>query len=271
MPRFRRFALYARYGWCSFQRRAAYRLANWTGIAVNFFFFLIHAQIYLAFFGERDQVVGWRPEDAVLYFGISESLLMVLGAFPGYSGWELMERIRTGAVTLDLTRPVRLYPRDLAERCGGAAYAFATRTIVLLIGVALVYGVVPPLRSELLLLPLVLAIGIAISATLWFLMSASAFWIEHAQGPMGALMILSWLFGGAAIPLDFYPDSLRMVCDVLPFRATIYTPVALAAGRLEGTALAFGLAHQVAWLSILVVLARAVEERGVRRLVAHGG
>lgn len=73
---------YLSYARCAFQRRAAYRLANFTGIAVNFFFFLMHAQVFLAFFGEREVLGGWRPRDAVLYFAASESLLMVLMAFP---------------------------------------------------------------------------------------------------------------------------------------------------------------------------------------------
>jgi ABC-type uncharacterized transport system permease subunit len=61
------------------------------------------------------------------------------------------------------------------------------------------------------------------------------------------------------------------VCDLLPFRAALYTPVALLAGKLEGGPLAFGLAHQVVWFGLLALLAHQIESRGVRRLVAQGG
>jgi ABC-type uncharacterized transport system permease subunit len=71
---------YAHFARCAFQRRAAYRLANWSGITVNFFFFfLIHAQVFFAFFGARPSMVGWSAEDAVRYFATSEALLMVFG------------------------------------------------------------------------------------------------------------------------------------------------------------------------------------------------
>ena len=73
---------YVWYARLAFQRRAAYRLANLTGITVNFFFFLIQAQVYFAFFAGRADVAGWSAPDAVLYFATSESLLMVLGAMP---------------------------------------------------------------------------------------------------------------------------------------------------------------------------------------------
>lgn len=267
-PRVRPYLHYAR---CAFQRRAAYRLANWTGIAVNFFFFLIHAQIYFAFFAGRADVVGWSARDAILYFAISESLLMVIGVFPSQGGQELMERIRSGDVAVDLARPVELYPRDLAERFGSAGYFLLARTVALYLGCTLLYGLSAPLRPELLLWPLSLALGIAISGSLVYLACATAFWTEHARGPVGVITLIGWFLGGAVLPLDFYPDWLRTLCDALPFRGSLYAPVALAAGKLEGSALAFSFAHQIVWLGLLVLAAREVEARGVQRLVLHGG
>jgi ABC-2 type transport system permease protein len=261
---------YVWYARLAFQRRAAYRLANFTGITVNFFFFLIQAQVYFAFFAGRADVAGWSAPDAVLYFATSESLLMVLGAMPSW-GMLLMERIRTGEVVLDLAKPVTLYPREIAERFGSGAYFLATRTVVLYGAAVWLYDLAPPARLELVLLPLSLVLALTVSASIWYLVNATAFWTEHAMGPVQANVLLLWLFGGVLLPLDFLPDWLRLAGDVLPWRAAIYTPVALAAGRLEGAALAFGLAHQAVWLVLLALAARAVEARGVRRLVVHGG
>jgi ABC-2 type transport system permease protein len=253
----------------AFQRRAAYRLANWTGIAVNFFFFLVHAQIYLAFFAGRT-VDGWRSEDAVLYFATSEALLMVLGAFPNW-GHDLMFRIRSGEVGLDLARPVNLYERDLAERFGSALYFLAARSLVIYAGACWLYGLHPPLGPSLLAAPLAVALGVAISGSLWYLANATAFWTEHAIGPYRAMTFALALFGGLFVPLDFYPPAFRTLCDWLPFRAAIYTPVAVCSGKLVGEALALALTQQVAWIVVLATVARSVEARGVRRLVVLGG
>jgi len=262
--------LYLEYVRLAFARRAAYRLANWSGITVNFFFFLVHAQVYLAFFGSRASVVGWTAHDAVLYFATSESLLMVLGAFPAW-GHDLMFRIRSGDVTLDLSRPVDLYARDLAERAGSALYFLGTRSVVLYLGAVWFYRLSPPWGSELLAVPLTLALGVAISGSLWYLANAVAFWTEHSMGPYRATMFALALFGGLFVPLDFYPAGFRLLCDVLPFRGALYTPIATAAGRLHGRELSGALLHQAAWLAALAVLARSMTTRGVRRLVVHGG
>lgn len=261
---------YLHFARCSFQRRAAYRLANWAGILVNFFFFVLHAEVILAFFGARGPVAGWSAEEAVLYYATSQALLMVVGAFPDRM-FPLYERIRSGDVALDLARPVELLPRELSERFGTALYYLAARAAPIYAAGLLLYGVAPRVDAAWLLAPLSLALAVAVGGALWYLANAAAFWTEHAMGAIHAMMLLLIFFGGLEVPLDFYPAWLRSVCDALPFRAAFYTPIALLTGTLRGGELAFALAHQVVWLGLLVAAARAVEARGLRRLVVQGG
>jgi len=261
---------YLEFARLSFQRRAAYRLANWSGVLVNFFFLLVHAQVLLGFFRARGNAAGWAPNDAVLYFATSESLLMVIGIFPDFR-YNLAERVRTGEIVSDLVRPVTLYWRELAERYGTGAYYLVTRAPAVFGAGWLVYGLLPPLRWELVLFPLSLALAVAVSAGLWFLACSAAFWRENASGEMSAIVFVNTLLGGVFVPLDFYPEALRWTADLLPFRATLYTPVAIFTGKLSGTALAFGLAHQVVWVVGLAALAGLLESRGLRRIAAHGG
>ena len=262
---------YVQFARCAFQRRAAYRLANWTGVAVNFFFFLVHAQLFLALFGTRGAVAGWQAAEAVRYFATSEALLMVLGVMTTQTGLEFTERIRSGDVAVDLVRPVRLWARCLAESYGSAAYYVLMRASILYVAAVVLYGLALPLRPEVLLAPLSIVLGIAIASTLMYVASASAFWTEQAHGPQSALLVAIFFFGGIAVPLDFYPTPARTLADLLPFRGAVYTPVALASGKLSGAPLLFGLLHQVAWLAALVFLAHHIERRGAARLAVHGG
>jgi len=262
---------YLHFARCAFQRRAAYRLANWTGISVNFFFFLIHAQVFFAFFGARQIVSGWTAEDAVLYFATSEALLMVLGLMSTGAGMEFADRVRNGDVAIDLARPVRLWARFVAESYGSGAYYAVTRTIVLYGAAVLLYRLPLPLRPEVLLAPLSILLAIGVAAAMMYLASATAFWSEQPQGTLNILLVAIFFFGGIVVPLDFYPTAARLAADVLPFRAAIYTPVALSAGKLSGGALAFGLFHQLFWLALLLFLAAEVERRGLARVAVQGG
>jgi ABC-2 type transport system permease protein len=264
-------SVYPRFARCAFQRRAAYRLANWTGVAVNFFFFLVHAQVFFAFFAGRARVAGWSVDEAVRYFATSEALAMVLGVLWQQSLISLAERIRSGDVAVDLARPVHLWMRYLAEGYGTAIYYAATRMLVLYSSAMLLYQLPLPRGPALLWSPISVAFGVGIVAALGYLAAATAFWIEHAHGPIGAAILLLSFFGGLVVPLDFYPEPARVLADVLPFRGGVYTPIAITNGTLHGGALWFGLIHQVVWLALLLWLAHAVEERGMRHLAAHGG
>lgn len=261
---------YLQFARLAFQRRATYRLANWTGVAVNFFFLLVHAQVLLGFFRARGDTMGWTANDAVLYFAASESLLMVVGVFPDYR-FNLAERVRSGEIVSDLVRPVTLYGRDVAERYGTGLHYLVTRTPAVFAAGWLVYGLLPPLRWELALFPVSLALAIAVSAGLWFLACSSAFWRESASGELSAIVFVNTFLGGVFVPIDFYPPVMRWVADVLPFRATLYTPVAIFTGRLTGSALAYGLLHQVVWVAALSMIASSLESRGLRRLATQGG
>jgi len=261
---------YLQFARLAFQRRAAYRLANWTGVAVNVFFLLVHAQVLLAFFRAKPGALGWSPQEAVLYFTASEALLMVVGIFPDYR-YNLSERIRTGEVVTDLARPVTLYWRDVAERFGTALYYLLARFPPVYLTGVLLYGVTPPLQLEALLFPLSLALAIGVSGGLWYVACSSAYFRDTANGELSALVFASTVFGGVFVPLDFYPSALLAITNVLPFRATLYTPVALLTGKLSGAGLVFGLLHQALWLAALSALALAIESRGLRRLATQGG
>jgi len=271
MSTLRSLRAYAQFARCAFSRRTAYRLANWTGIIVNFFFFLIQAQVYLALFGSRPAVAGWHAADAVRYFATVQALLMVIGVLSAQPAIEFAERIRSGDVAVDLVRPVRLWARYLAESYGSAVYFAVTRASVLYVTAVLLYHVPPLLTAEMLLIPLSIALGIWITAVLMYAASATAFWTEQAHGPVSALVLALSFFGGMVVPLDFYPSAVRLVADVLPFRGAIYTPVALATGVLSGGALLFGLLHQVIWVVLLSAAASRIERRGTAQLAIHGG
>jgi ABC-2 type transport system permease protein len=254
-----------------FQRRAAYRLANLTGIAVNFFFFLIHAQVFLAFFAGRAQVAGWTGNEAVLYFATSEALLMVLGVMSAQPARELVERIRSGDVVFDLLRPTRPLLRHVGEMYGDAVYFGIARAPALYLGAAALYGVAPPLEPRLLAAPVALVLAVGVAAMLSYVAAATAYWWEHAIGQIQLVSIATFAFGGIVVPLDFYPEAFRALSHALPFRAAVYTPIAIASGKLAGADLAFGLAHQVVWLVILTEVARRVEQAGARRVALQGG
>ena len=225
---------YLQFARLAFQRRAAYRLANFTGVAVNFFFLMVHAQVLLAFFRARPERGGLGAEGrrpVLRGVGVALDGDRDLPRLP-------LQPVRAGAHgrdrDSDLARPVRLFWRDLAERYGTGAYFLLTRVPAVFAAGWLVFGVTPPLTPGAAALPRLARAG--------------------ARGVGGAL-VHRLLVGVLARERDrralcgrvrqhvprrrvraarLLPAGLRVFADVLPFRATLYTPVAILTGKLVG-------------------------------------
>ena len=261
---------YLQFARLAFQRRAAYRLANFTGVAVNFFFLLVHAQVLLAFFRARGNAAGWAPTDAVLYFATSESLLLVIGIFPDYR-YNLAERVRTGEIVSDLVRPVRpLLARArgaLRDRRPLSADARADGVPGRLAGVRAAAAAALGARA----VPALARAGArGVGGALVHRLLVGVLPREARRRADGD-RLHQHVPGGVFVPLDFYPPVMRWIADVLPFRATLYTPVAISRGSSSGDALVFGLAHQVVWAVALGAISLGLESRGLRRLATQGG
>jgi ABC-2 type transport system permease protein len=75
---------------------------------------------------------------------------------------------------------------------------------------------------------------------------------------------------GQMAPLTLFPRPIQILASLLPFRYMIGYPVELLLGRLKPIETLTGLAAQVVWLGISLVLIRIVWRTGVRNYSAVG-
>lgn len=91
-----------------FRRYATYRAATAAGVFTNTVFGLILVYTYLALWDEKPQLGGYDQAQAVTFVWLGQALLAALAIGGGGFEDELMERIRTGDVAVDLYRPADL-------------------------------------------------------------------------------------------------------------------------------------------------------------------
>ena len=82
---------------------------------------------------------------------------------------------------------------------------------------------------------------------------------------------MSALFGGALIPLWFFPAELRAIADWLPFQSMLFAPIAIYLGQLTGGDTVRAIALQLLWVLALYIAVRAVWRHAMRRVVLQGG
>jgi len=180
-------------------------------------------------------------------------------------------RVRSGAVALDLVRPLGLLPQLIARSLG------RTFAVTLLVGaslpiVALVGSLRPPASAEaagLYLVATVLAYGITLA--IGIMLALTSFWTLETSGVGVLFLFVNQFFAGALIPLWFFPDWLRTVAELLPFQTQAFLPLSLYFGRLQGGDALHALGVEVLWFGLLWIAAIVVWRRAIRRVHIQGG
>jgi ABC-2 type transport system permease protein len=189
------------------------------------------------------------------------------------------EEIRSGAVAYRLTRPVSLYGFYFARVVGQKVTALCSRSLIqVLVLFALLpalglsrYGMGLPDWGFLPFLLLSMVLTLLLSASIHTFVYMTSFWTISTRGSASLAYAVISLFSGLLVPLAFFPDLLRAVADVLPFRGVYDTPARLYSGTLTVAQALEGLGHQAVWFALIMALGVFLARRGTARLEVAGG
>jgi ABC-2 type transport system permease protein len=257
----------------TFRRYATYRAATIAGVFTNTIFGFIMAYTYLALWNARPHLGGYTAADALTYVFVGQSLFAVVAVFGGGATDDLIDRIRSGDISVDLYRPVDLQTWWLATDLGRAGFQFLARGIPPTIVGALVFDLSLP-SDPLVWLAFLLSafLGLIVSFGIRYLVALTGFWLIDTSGTRAAAGILGMFFSGQLLPLNIFPGGLKQIAMLLPWAGMQQLPIDV----LLGTTSALGglggvLALQAAWACATVALGRLVTATAVRKVVFQGG
>lgn len=264
--------LYATVAAGGFRRHATYRVATAAGVFTNTVFGFILSYTYIALWDVRPTLGGYDRADALAYVWIGQALITVCGLMGGGFEEELIERIRTGDIAVDLYRPADLQAWWFAANLGRAAYQLLGRGIAPMVFGALVFDVTLPDGPWTWLAFLgSVTLGAIVSFAIWYLVAMSAFWLLDGQGVLQVAWLGGLFFSGMLLPLSVFPGALGELARVLPWASMLQVPADVYLGRYEGWGLLGAYAFQGCWAAVLLATGRAVQAAATRKVVVQGG
>ncbi|TGZ08169.1 ABC transporter permease [Streptomyces rhizosphaericola] len=264
--------LYAVVAAGGFRRFATYRTATAAGVFTNTVFGFVLAYTYIALWDERPQLGGYDLSQALTYVWIGQALLAACAMMGGGFEDELMERIRTGDIAVDLYRPADLQLWWLAGDVGRAAFQLLGRGVVPMLVGALAFDLALPGSPWIwpaFLLSVLL--GIVVSFAVRFLVALSAFWLLDGAGAAQMSWLLGLFFSGMLLPLPLFPGLLGEVARLLPWSSLLQMPADVFLGKYSGWELLEAYAFQGAWAVALLLAGRLLQGVATRRVVVQGG
>ncbi|MFI1414934.1 ABC transporter permease [Streptomyces sp. NPDC020707] len=268
----RAWRLYAAVAVGGFRRYATYRVATAAGVFTNTVFGLILAYTYIALWDERPGLGGYDQAQAVTYVWVGQGLLAVVAVLGGGFEDELIERIRTGDIAVDLYRPADLQAWWLAADLGRAAFQLLGRGVLPMVFGGLVFQLALPSDAGTWLAFLVtVLLGILVSFALRYLVALAAFWFMDGAGVQQLAVLAGIFFSGMTLPLNAFPGALGELARALPWSALMQAPADVLLGERTGLALLRTYAFQGAWAVGLLAVGRLVQSAATRRVVVQGG
>ncbi|MFG2134119.1 ABC transporter permease [Streptomyces sp. NPDC048751] len=261
--------LYAAVAAGGFRRYATYRAATAAGVFTNTVFGLILVYTYLALWDERPHLGGYDQAQAVTYVWLGQALYSTLAVQGGGFENDLMARIRTGEVAVDLYRPADLQLWWLASDLGRALFQLMGRGVVpFAFGVLFFPMALPDDWLTWVAFLVAVALGWTVSFAVRYLVALSAFWLLDGTGVTQTLMVTGLFCSGMMLPLNVFPGAMGEVVRALPWTAMLQLP----ADVLMGEAAPLGTyVFQVTWAAALLTVGRLLQSAATRRVVVQGG
>ncbi|MEU6067259.1 MULTISPECIES: ABC transporter permease [Streptomyces] len=252
-----------------FRRYATYRAATAAGVFTNTVFGLILVYTYLALWDQKPHLGGYDQAQAVTYVWLGQALLSTLAIGGGGVEDELMERIRTGDIAIDLYRPADLQLWWLSADLGRALFQLLGRGVIPFVFGALFFPVALPSDAGtwaafLVAVLLAMVVGFGIR----FLVGLSAFWLLDGTGVAQAAWITGFFCSGLVLPLNVFPGVIGEVVRTLPWSSLLQAPADVLLGKADPWGVFL---FQAVWAAALLALGRLLQSMATRRVVVQGG
>ncbi|KUH36786.1 MULTISPECIES: ABC transporter permease [Streptomyces] len=255
-----------------FRRHATYRMATAAGVFTNTVFGFVLAFTYTALWEERPRLGGYDLPEALAYVWLGQALLAACSLMGGGFEDELIERIRTGDIAVDLHRPADLQAWWLAADLGRAAFQLLGRGAVpMAVGACAFDLALPehPLTWPAFLVSV--ALGVVVSFAVWFLVALSVFWLMDGAGVVQVAWLSGLFFSGMLLPLTVFPGGLGEVARMLPWASMLQVPADVFLEKRTGWGLLEAYAFQAGWALVLLGAGRLLQAVATRRVVVQGG
>jgi ABC-2 type transport system permease protein len=256
-----------------FAHSIQYRAAAIAGVVTQFAWGFMELLAFSAFYRVNPDAFPMTFQQTVNYIWIQQAFLALFMTW--FYEYEILETVTSGAIAYEMVRPLDLYGRWFSQSAGTRLAKCLLRFPLVLLVAFCIPGplrmTLPPDYAQFLLFLLSSGLALGVVVAFSMLVYISAFYTLSASGMRIIAAVTVDFLAGAVIPLPFFPDTLRTVVELTPFAAMQNMPLRIYSGNIAGMDALYGIALQIFWLIVLVVLGRAWMRCALKRVIVQGG
>jgi ABC-2 type transport system permease protein len=251
------------------QENLVYRFDLVVGLVKTFILVFVFRYLWIALYGGQEVFAGVTIKQTITYATLS---MVIAPLFPNSLILEVGERMRSGDVLFDITRPLYYGNFLLFQMIGKSVAKLLTLSIPMFIltslSMELTFPTNPVIWASFLLS---FILGFLIAFFLDFIASLSGFWLTEIWGVFFAKWSVTDILGGTYLPLWIFPPILGPIVLLLPFCGITYIPLSILVGEVNIQQIPMRIGLQIIWLILLAFLSRFIYGIAVKKLAVQGG
>ncbi len=261
-------SIYTSFGFLEIQRVFQYNAWFWVELGRGIIAMVIMTAFWKAIYGNQTEVAGLSLTTTLNYVILARALNSA-NASSVY--WWIAGHISKGELELQLLRPLDFQMLHLFRDAMSWSVGLMRSLPALLIGVLLFSAQLPTDFMAYIAFAITFFLGGMVMFFFEFMLGCIAFYTTEVWGLSVLREGIALFFSGAYIPLDFLPETFRVIASLTPFAQALYVPISFLSGVRDPSSLGAAVLTQLISILILASLSRWIFSRAVRVLTVQGG
>lgn len=251
---------------CSLQVKIAYPATTIIDILISLISLILMLNLWGTIYAGQSVISGYTWEEMIAYLVI----VFVINT-DSNSEYRCAKKIMNGSIAMTLTRPLSHNKNTMTEI--GSSIAFTTSINLVIAFIILLFLGNGFFALDLRLLFFIISFinALLIKYLVVYIASLSSFWTHNVQGVMWTRVAIVNFFSGALVPIEFFPQWLKSICEILPFQTIIHTPTFIYLGKSDYFDMLYLLLYQFLWIFIFYLAVKVVYHNGLKKLTIYGG
>ncbi len=254
-----------------------YRLAAFAGASISIFWVYIEIIVCSVFYHYSNRplagiTAGLPLPELVTYIWLAQIMFLMQ---PLSIDSDILGKIQSGDVSLELCRPLDLYQHWFAKVAAGRLVPLFWRGSIILIVSLLIpapYGLMLPDSLTALLCTILSTFSAFLLCSAYgTLVCVIRLSVPWGDGPTYMIMLIGSVLSGSYLPLQLWPDFLQPFLLLQPFAGYLDIPLRFYLGALSPDNILWAVGLQLAWSLVFILLGKLLITKKINRLIVQGG
>ena len=253
-----------------FMSNLSYREDFITSIIGTFSFYIVLYFLWNAIFASGDGVIkGMTFEQTFVYLVLASCFFRCLS---NGVEWEMYFQIIRGDIIILMGKPLDYQIMMMFQKAGSAIMNLLFFGVPTYIALLVIFPNIISVGVNTIFFLICMAISFIVMFSIEFLIGTVTFYTESVWGISMIKNTIVAFFAGVTMPIQFFPDKLKEIAEILPFKSIYQDPLSiLINGNMDIMEILRIVGFQILWMIIFVAISRLLYKTMLHKLVVNGG